>query len=280
MNECCVCSSANSKPLYQEIAKCQGCGHIFADVDLCNENIAEIYNKGYFFGNEYSNYLQDEKVLKKNFRLRLKVLENFRDKDHHKHLLEIGSAYGFFLNMVKDQYESVLGIDISKEAAQYARDKLKLDAINGDFLSHDFNTKKFDVVCMWDTVEHLMSPQLYLKKINSLIKSGALLAITTGDIQSLNARFRKNKWRMIHPPSHIHYFSRETLGKLLNDNGFDIIYDRYCGFYRSVDNIAYRTMVLNKKLPGLYNFLQKLGLTKLNIYLNLYDIRYIVARKR
>ena len=280
MNECCVCSSANSKPLYQEIAKCQGCGHIFADVDLCNENIAEIYNKGYFFGNEYSNYLQDEKVLKKNFRLRLKVLENFRDKDHHKHLLEIGSAYGFFLNMVKDQYESVLGIDISKEAAQYARDKLKLDAINGDFLSHDFNTKKFDVVCMWDTVEHLMSPQLYLKKINSLIKSGALLAITTGDIQSLNARFRKNKWRMIHPPSHIHYFSREALGKLLNDNGFDIIYDRYCGFYRSVDNIAYRTMVLNKKLPGLYNFLQKLGLTKLNIYLNLYDIRYIVARKR
>jgi hypothetical protein len=92
---------------------------------------------------------------------------------------------------------------------------------------------------MWDTIEHLRRPDLYVEKIASLTEPGALLTITTGDVQSLVARARGSKWRMIIPPVHLHFFSTDTLASLLNNYGFDVIYNRYCGYYRGAANVAY-----------------------------------------
>jgi hypothetical protein len=112
------------------------------------------------------------------------------------------------------------------------------------------------------------------------MQPGALVAITTGDIDSLNARLRKAHWRLIHPPTHLHYFSKKTLTRLLNNYGFDVIYMRYCGFYRSFDNAAYNILVLRYKKPGLYKLLKKTGLTRFDFYLDLHDIVYVIGRKR
>lgn len=132
---------------------------------------------------------------------------------------------------------------------------------------------------MWDTIEHLRQPEQYIEKISKQMASGALLAITTGDIGSLNARLRKEQWRLIHPPTHIHYFSKQSIATMLNNYGFDVVYNQYCGFYRSVDNIAYNIFVLRHKQPKLYKLLKSLRLTELDFYLNLYDIMYVIAKK-
>lgn len=279
-NECVVCGSTHNNPLYAGLQKCKKCGHVSYNLHLSGEELFKLYNKNYFCGEEYSNYLADKKVLQKNFKLRLKVLHNFLNPNRHKHLLEIGCAYGFFLDVVSDRFDTVLGIDITQEVVSYAQEQLKLNVINNDFLKYDFGNQKFDVICMWDTVEHLQNPRLYLEKISKHTESGALIAITTGDIESLNARIRKDKWRLIHPPTHIHYFSKRTLSKMLNNCGFDIIYNRYCGFYRSADMIVYRMFVLSKGWLRFYDFFCKSRITNINFYLNLYDIIYIIARKR
>lgn len=279
-NECVVCGSTHNKPLYAGILKCGECGHVSSDSYLSDEELIELYSKNYFYGEEYSNYLADKKVLQKNFKLRLKVLKTFIDPAYHKSLLEIGCAYGFFLCMVTNKFDIVQGIDITREGVLYAQEQLKLNVINDDLLKHDFGDQEFDVVCMWDTIEHLQDPHLYLKKISNHMGRGSLIAITTGDVESLNARISKDKWRLIHPPTHIHYFSKRTLAKLLDNYGFDVIYNRYCGFYRSTDMIAYRTLVLSKGWLQFYNFLCKSKLTSINFYLNLYDIMYVIARKR
>jgi predicted TPR repeat methyltransferase len=279
-NGCVVCGSTHYKPLYTGIIKCGKCGHVFSDLDLSNKELFELYSKNYFCGEEYSDYLADKKVLQKNFKLRLKVLKTFLNPIRHRHLLEIGSAYGFFLSIVSDQFDTVLGIDVTEEGVLYAQEQLKLKVINSDLLKHDFGVQEFDVVCMWDTIEHLQNPHLYLKKISNHMGSGSLIAITTGDVESLNARISKDKWRLIHPPTHIHYFSRRTLVRLLDNYGFDVVYNRYCGFYRSTDMVAYRTLVLSKGWSRLYNFLCKSRLTSIDFYLNLYDIMYVIAIKR
>ncbi len=67
---------------------------------------------------------------------------------------------------------------------------------------------------------------------------------------------------------------------MLNKYGFDVIYSRHCGFYRSADNILYNILVLRKKRQRLYNLLKMSGLTGLPCYLNLYDIMYAIARRR
>ena len=280
MNKCVICKGIFTKSMYDGIRKCQKCGHVFFDLNLSDEELHKLYGRNYFFGGEYNNYLKDKKILQKNFKLRMRILQKFLEPARHKYLLEIGCAYGFFLDIAKDQFHTTQGIDIAEDGVSYARTQLKLDAINANFTQHNWGNQKFDVVCMWDTIEHLRDPDIYLEKISNLMVRGSLLALTTGDIESLNARIRKKKWRLMHPPTHIHYFSRRTLAKLLDNHGFDVIYNQYCGFYRSIDLIAYRTLMLNKKRPWLYNILQKSGIANIGIYSNLYDIMCVVARKR
>lgn len=279
MTSCIVCGGLDAGKLYDGLLQCKECAYVYADLEMTGEDFHKLYGEDYFHGEEYSSYLADKKVLQKNFRLRLKILERFLGPDHRR-LLEIGSAYGFFLELIKDRFETVQGIDVTEEGTRYAREQLGVPAAHGDLRDYDFGAREFDVVCMWDTIEHLERPDLCLQKISQYTSRGALLAITTGDIESLNARFKKRNWRLIHPPTHVHYFSRNTIAKFLNNYGFDVVYSKYCGFYRSIDNIAYNILVLRKKMPRLYRFLVKSRLTRLDLYLNLYDIMYVIAKKR
>ena len=63
---------------------------------------------------------------------------------------------------------------------------------------------------MWDVIEHLQYPHLYLKKINQIANKNALIAITTGDIKSINAKLLKEKWRLIYPPIQISKFFKKN----------------------------------------------------------------------
>jgi SAM-dependent methyltransferase len=279
--QCLVCGSAEpAARLYRGILRCRTCNYVYADMRLTDEELFALYDERFFTGAEFSDYAADERFFRKNFRLRFNELKSFLDPARHKSLLEIGSAYGFFLDTVRNEFEFVQGLDITEAGVRYARDRFKLNVVQADFLTHDFGAKKFDVVCMWDTIEHLRAPDLYVEKIARYTDSGALLTVTTADIESLNARLRGAQWRMIHPPTHLHYFSAATLTRLLDRYGFDVIYNRYGGFYRSLGNVAYNVFVLRQQAPWVFRQIERSGLTKLGFYLNLYDIMYVIARRR
>ena len=101
ISNCIVCGGGCFENFYTGLLKCQDCGYVFADLHLTDEEFFELYRRNYFFGNEYCDYIAYKKVLQKNFKLRLRVLMNFIDPLRHKNLLEIGSAYGFFLEIAK-----------------------------------------------------------------------------------------------------------------------------------------------------------------------------------
>jgi len=278
--KCIVCGSVEKADFYPAIVKCQDCGFISADVRLTDEEMFELYKKDYFFGQEYSDYIADKKVLQRNFNARMKVLGKMLDPVRHRRLLEVGCAYGFFLETVRDLFDEITGIDIAEDGIRHASEELGLNVVQSDLRSHDFDGGKFDVVCMWDTVEHLRDPDLYLQKIAEITEPGALLALTTGDIGSFNARLRKEKWRLLHPPTHIHYFSQQSMRRFLVKYDFEVLYSGHCGFYRSTDNVAYWLLARNRNLRWMYDLLRRTGITKLSFYLNLLDIMYVIARKR
>jgi SAM-dependent methyltransferase len=279
-NSCIVCGHDDAAPLYPGLLRCRACAYVFADMRLTDEELFTLYNEAFFTGAEFSDYAADAKFFRKNFVLRLGELKKFLDPARHRRLLEIGCAYGFFLDVVRDEFERVEGIDITDAGVRYAREELKLNVVQADFLAYDYGAQKFDVVCLWDTIEHLREPQSYIAKIAAHTERGALLALTTGDIESFNARLRKDKWRLIHPPTHLHYFSPKSIAQLLDAHGFDVVYNRYCGFYRSIGNMAYNVLVLRQQKPQLYRPLERLGVGGLGFYLNLYDIMYVIARRR
>jgi hypothetical protein len=277
---CLICRGTDIEPLYKSLLRCRQCDYRFADFQLTDEELEQLYSHTLFHEGNFFDYAADEKYFKRNFKLRFRVLREFLEKDRHRRLLEIGSAYGFFLDVAHGEFSQVLGIDLTDEGVRHTREQLKLPAIQADFLQHDFGDSRFDVVCMWDTIEHLRRPDLYVEKIASLTEPGALLAVTTGDVQSLIARMRGPKWRMIIPPVHLHYFSNESLTRLLNDNGFDVIYNRYCGYYRSASHVAYIILTQHHNHRKLFDWLQRARSLNWGFYLNVYDIMYVIARRR
>ena len=277
--ECFICGHAPLEPLYPGILRCANCGHARADLRLSDEELLALYDRNYFCGGEYDDYAADQEVLQKNFRARLRALRRFLRPERHRRLMEIGSAYGFFLDVARADFASMQGFEIAASGARHAREKLNLDVVQADFLNYDLGGRQYDVVCLWDTIEHLRDPQAYLRKISQSLASGALLALTTGDIESLNARLRKGRWRLLHPPTHLHYFSGRSLSRLLADCGFEVIYHKYCGQFRSVANVARNLLAARRKTNWLALRPNSRG-GRIGFYLNLYDIMYVIARKR
>jgi Methyltransferase domain len=126
----------------------------------------------------------------------------------------------------------------------------------------------------------LRRPDLYIEKIAALLPRGGVLALTTGDLDSWMARVRGAQWRQIHPPTHMHYFSRKTLTRLLSRNGLEVKCMHSEGVYRRVDTMAYIILCLKQNRPTLYSFLRKTGLLNWDLCLNLGDIVFVVAEKR
>lgn len=277
---CVACGGTKLHPWHSNLLKCPDCGHCRFGSEVSEEQLRTLYNEDYFTGGEYENHLAEAACFQKNFRLRMKALRQLLDPTRHQTLLEIGCGYGIFLDLVRHDFKFAIGIDIAESAIRYARERFGLNAICGEFLEMDFKGQTFDVVCLWDTLEHLPDPARYVEKIECVTRPGALLAITTGDIESLNARLRGSRWRMIHPPSHLHYFSRKSLSRLLERHGFKVVHVQYCGYYRSLRRMVHNIVLLRWKRPTLYAALSKLGIPDFGLYLNLYDILYVIACKR
>ena len=279
-NNCLVCEKDSLKPSqkYPGLQVCTSCGFITAITNISDDELAALYRQDYFHGQEYSDYIRDKAAIQRNFSKRLAVVDKLKN-DLHKKLFEIGCAYGFFLDIAQKQFTKAIGADISADAVSYAVNSLGVSAEAGNYLEMD--VEQYDVCCMWDTIEHVREPDKFIKKISTEMSRDGLLAITTGDIGSLNARIRGKKWRQIHPPTHLHYFSVATLSKLLERHGFTVVHVSHPGNLINVDTVLYITLVIQRRRKKLYKWLKRLlgRLGNLYIPINLGDIMYVIARK-
>jgi SAM-dependent methyltransferase len=279
VRECLVCGQTLAGSALPGLLTCTACGFTTADLALSDAELERLYGAEYFRGQEYRDYAAEGPLIRRHFKTRLDRLLRYVADPGSKRLFEIGSAYGFFLEVAGERFRTVEGIDISAAAAAYARDELGVRVTTGEFLGHQVS-EPVDVVCMWDTIEHLRDPHLYVQKAAAHLTRGGTIALTTGDIGSWMARWRGARWRQIHPPTHLHYFSKRTLIRLLERHGFTVAYTAYDGMYRSVDTMAYMILTIKQSRPGVYHALKKSGVLNWNLYLNLYDIVYVVAIKK
>ena len=276
---CDICNSNQSSNLYVDIKRCNNCGHIFANLSLSNDELKKIYDTDYFESAEYKDYKSETVSINKNFNRLILKLKKHLQNTKQKKLLEVGAAYGFFINIAKLHFNLAIGTEIASEPSRYARENYNIDVRNLDIIEWDFDNIKFDLVCMWDVIEHLHSPNKYLQKLSVNMKKNSIIALTTPDIGSLVARVRKQNWRQIHPPTHVHYFNKKSIETILNNNGFKIIEYTHFGRYRSLGMIFYIIFVLRLKIPIIYNIISFLKLDKVNTYLNLFDEMLVIAKK-
>jgi SAM-dependent methyltransferase len=277
MGMCVACGgSAGWEPLWQRLLKCPLCGHCIADLDLEKLDPAQIYSPAYFAGDEYADYLADRGSMEKHFRTRLREILRYRTSGR---LIEIGCAYGFFLNLARRHFD-VIGYDISPAAVRHAVSEFAVDARCEDLVHTHLEPESADLVVMWDVIEHLPRPDLTVFEAGKALRPGGYLFATTGDIGSLLARLRKAKWRLIHPPSHLHYFNQISIGRLLSRADLSVLKVRHVGVRRSVRQTAYSLCMLGSgKFPGLYKAISSSPFADLSFALNTFDIMLVVAQK-
>jgi 2-polyprenyl-3-methyl-5-hydroxy-6-metoxy-1,4-benzoquinol methylase len=195
-------------------------------------------------------------------------------------LFEVGCAYGFFLDEARRFFDVVKGIDIAEKAVAYARDVLRADASVADFTSIDLGAQKFDVVCMWDTIEHVPSPDRFVAKAFDILRPGGHLFMTTGDIDSKVAKLQGAHWRQIHPPTHLSYFSRRTLTRLIERGGFEVTAVETAPYYHTLQNIL-ATLRLRGgaagRLAGVMLERVPAGFRRLGGWIDLRDIMFVAA---
>lgn len=245
---------------------------------LTEEDLRALYGADYFNGDEYADYLGDKAVIQKNLRRWLNVIRRYSPGGS---LVEIGSAYGFFLELAQKHFKAV-GFEVSEEAVQHANSMLGVDSRCQNFLTDGSVTPgSVDVVAMWDVIEHVDAPGQFVYKAGEILRPGGHLFITTGDIDSWLPRRQGPRWRLIHPPTHLQYFSRKTLSHLLELKGFEVVKVMYPGYWRSIKQILHGMFVLghNGQPSTVYNVMNKALPGKLGIYLNTFDIMYVVARR-
>lgn len=257
----------------KQIVQCPRCDLVFYEGALPD---GDLYPEEYFAGGEYLDYRADKKVLQRNFARNVRMLRGLAPSGR---LLELGSAYGFFLEVAQSHWD-VRGIDVSTAGVRYARETIGVEALEADFLALPDEPESYDVICLWDTIEHLPRPVRTLEKAGRWLKPGGFLVLTTGDVESTLARWRGERWRQVHPPTHLFYFSARTLKRALENSGLEIRDVSYVGYSRGSRAMLYGLLALGgKKTRWLYEALTLGGRIDVPIYLNLYDILMVVAQK-
>lgn len=280
--KCRVCDNTSYEKIFNNtLVKCNICGFTTVNEIYPKEELENIYNENYFKGGEYLDYLADSEAVNRNSKQRIKKIKQQFRNYNPLNVLEIGCAYGLFGKEFTSQFinTSYTGFDIVKEACEYGKNNLKLNIRCEDFLNLNEN-KTYSDIFMWDVIEHLPEPEKYIEKISSNCNTGARIFISTGDIKALLPRIQGKYWRQIHPPSHLHYFSKKSLSVLLEKNGFQIKHVSYPGVYRSIKQTWFSLFLLNRPIKRIPNFIYKKISSNWLIKINTYDLLFIIAEKK
>ena len=137
-------------------------------------------------------------------------------------LLDVGCHVGTFLELAERGGFEVTGIEPSRFGAEYARRRIRGTVHGGVIEDVPLHDDSFDVVTMWDVIEHLPDPASTLRAVYSALKPGGIFAVTTMDVEALFPRVAGKRWPW-YMQMHLVYFSKRTLGEMLRREGFEVV---------------------------------------------------------
>ena len=148
---------------------------------------------------------------------RLRLIEPYRETNR---ILDVGCGNGAFMYSAEKNGWKAYGVELSESNASYARNNRGLNVITGTLFGARFPNEFFDVVTLWEVVEHLDSPLHNLREVSRILRPGGAVLLSTPNINSLARLLTHCRWEIFLPESHLYLFSRGTLKTLLRKTGF------------------------------------------------------------
>lgn len=202
-------------PTYGQIVQCKRCNLVYANP---RDNVDDIINNYTMVKDE--KYFSEWRAREAVFLRGLRLIEKYTAGEGR--LLDLGCFTGIFLNLIRRNNWSTLGIEPSKWAVDYGRNKLNLRILQGRFEDFGFDDEFFDVVTMWDVIEHFPDPKSTLSLLNKKLKKGGILYLTTLNFDSIFRKlFGRKYW--FFERMHIYYFTPRTIRRMLEECNYKVI---------------------------------------------------------
>lgn len=204
------------------LVRCENCGLIYLNPRPASSSYNGIYPAAY---DQFESFPDKQnksgRMLKYGFQKRINAIEKYVKGGL---LCDIGCATGDFLYelSLRTNWKG-LGIEPSPEASEIARSRGINIIQNRIEEIATIGESQFDVVTMWNVIEHLEDPQGALEKIAQWMIPNGLLVITTPNFESLDRLFFGRYWIGYELPRHYYVFSTETLSLLLSKAGFQLV---------------------------------------------------------
>lgn len=213
--------SKYSYPYPLRYVKCNNCSLVYTNPRPNFKKIKEQYESRFYHPKIPGTppaYLKG--ILEANFN-KLTFIEEYKKGGR---LLDVGCASGIVLYLARLKGWEVYGAEIAKITADVAKNELKLNVFNGALENAHYKNDFFDVVCSFNTIEHLNDPYSFLCECHRLVKKDGILIVQTALIDALPFLILGKKWGPAAEPSqHLYLFTRTTLSRMIEKAGFKII---------------------------------------------------------
>jgi 2-polyprenyl-3-methyl-5-hydroxy-6-metoxy-1,4-benzoquinol methylase len=260
--------------VHPPIVRCNVCGLVYAnprwDSSLVNESYSVV---------EDPTYVEEREGRVLTFSRNLAPFENLlAPNSPTRRLLDVGCHIGVMIELAQARGWEAWGVEPSLWAAEQARAR-GLHVVTGTLATAPIPENYFDVVTMWDVIEHLTDPAAEIRHVHRVLKPGGVFAIHTIDIESTFARVMGARWPWL-MEMHLYYFSPRTLSKMLAQNGFRLIRSSAQGRYLHLGYFVTRLEPYSKALyHALYAVVARFHLGSLALPVNFGDLFTLYARK-
>lgn len=241
---CAICELANFRVLYKEnfdikkidekifsarrlpdrvhyqIVKCRKCDLIYSTPILEPDKIAALYKKSFV---DYDAQVENLIKTYGYYLNELKQLKLLKQPKDNTRLLEIGCGSGFFLSEARRLgFKNVYGVEPGRKSVEKApskiRKNIKVDIFRPGLFKKDF----FDVICCFQTFDHIPDPNSFLKECHKILKKGGLMLFLNHDAEALSAKLMGERSPII-DIEHTFLYSKKTMRRIFEKHKFKVL---------------------------------------------------------
>lgn len=207
--------------------RCRDCGHVYLNPRPRVEDLDVIYPPDYysFVGTTQSLVARAQRAWESG---KVALYRKWVGEGH-KRILDVGCGDGRFLSLLRDfgapEWE-IVGLELDEGAVAKCREMgFEAHATRvEDFAAEPAQQGRFDAVVMLQLIEHVEDPALICERVHRLLRPGGVFVIETPNLAGLDHRlFEGRYWGHYHFPRHWNLFSQDSLRRMLEARGFEIV---------------------------------------------------------
>jgi len=238
--DCNLCGLDDSKVLFRkrdklgitevefQVVECKRCGLLYVNPRPSEAEMEKFYPEAYAWREtlETHSFLTKwVRRLEKGYRYHLLKDEVSKVIKHTGRssgkVLDVGCGTGDRLDVFRTQGFATYGVETS-DSANYAKQHLNLNVSKGDLFSASFPDRFFDIVALYNVLEHTHHPKRVCDEVHRILKEDGSLVIQVPNKNSLQYRIFKKRWAAFDVPRDLYYFEPERLRSLLGKVGFAV----------------------------------------------------------